>query len=139
MESKIVSSDLMLRLFDGNAERHITTDLRNAAKNDAGKLEGATRKVDGALTVDKLAAHLETANKTFGVSPMRADSTCSWGVLDIDWYDMPEEDVRKLPSQLMATCTAFRTKSGGVNVFVFATEPVRGRVMHDYLGSGPIK
>lgn len=66
---------------------------------------------------------------------MRSDSTCSWGVLDIDWYDMPEDDIRKLPSQLMAICTAFRTKSGGVNVFVFATEPVRGRVMHDYLVS----
>lgn len=135
MESKIESADLMLRLFDGNAERHIITDLRNAAKNDAGKLEASTRKVDGPLTVDKLAAHLETANKTCGVSPMRADSTCSWGVLDIDWYDMPEDDVRKLPSQLMAICAAFRTKSGGVNVFVFASEPVRGRVMHDYLVS----
>lgn len=131
MESKIEPADLMLRLFGGNEERHIITDLRNAAKNDAGKLEGSTRKVDGPLTVDKLAAHLETANQTFGVSPMRADSTCSWGVLDIDWYDMPEDDIRKLPSQLMAICTAFRTKSGGVNVFVFASEPVRGRVMHD--------
>lgn len=126
---------LFLRLFDGNAERHIITDLRNAHKNEAGKLDGSTRKADGSLTVEKLMAHLETADTTFGVSPMRADSTCSWGVLDIDWYDMPDEEVRKLPEQLRAICTAFRSKSGGINVFVFASEPVRGRVMHDYLVS----
>jgi len=134
-EIKKENAALFLRLWNGNADRHIITDLRNSKKNDAGKVEGSTRKVDGQLTTEMAEAHLESANRTFGVSPMRADSTCSWGVLDIDWYNMPEEEVKKLPGQLKAICTAFRTKSLGINVFVFASEPVRGRVMHDYLVS----
>lgn len=129
------NASLFLSLWSGNENRHIITDLRNAKKNEAGKVVGATRKVDGPLTCEMAAAHLETAHRTFGVSPMRSDSMCSWGVLDIDWYDMPDEEVRKLPGQLKAICTAFRTKSRGINVFVFASEPVRGRVMHDYLVS----
>ena len=85
---------LFLKLWSGNEDRHITTDLRNAKKNQAGKVVGATRKVNGPLTSEMAAAHLESASRTFGVSPMLSDSTCSWGVLDIDWYDMPEEEVR---------------------------------------------
>lgn len=129
------NAELFLRLWDGNAERHIITDARGAKKNGSGKIGAATQKRDGPLTLELAQAHLSGGGVSIGVSPVRDDSTCTFGVLDIDWYDMPEVEVQKLPAQLRAICACFRTKSMGIHVYVFTTEPVRARVMHDYLVS----
>ena len=120
-----------LRLFDGNQDRHLV--LRGKAeKNDKGKLETKARLVDGPLTDEVAWAHL-MGEASVGVSPVRADSTCLYGVLDIDWYDMPEDDVDRVADRLRSRCAAFRSKSRGLHVYVFASEPVSARVMHDYL------
>ena len=42
-----------------------------------------------------------------GIAPVRADSTCSWGVLDVDWYNM-----RAVPVARSATCS---TRGGREN------------------------
>ncbi len=120
-----------LRLFDGNQDRHLVLSGK-PSKNDRGKVEGKTRLDDGPLTAEMVRAHLE-GDASYGISPVRADSTCLYGVLDIDWYDMPEDDVRRVADQLRTRCAAFRTKSRGLHVYIFASEPVSARVMHDYL------
>jgi len=125
------TSEALLRLFDGNQDRHLVLSGK-PSKNDKGKIETKARLDDGPLTLEMARAHLE-GDASYGISPVRADSTCLYGVLDIDWYDMPEDDVRLVADQLRTRCAAFRTKSRGLHVYVFASEPVSARVMHDYL------
>lgn len=125
-------TDAFLRLFDGNKDRHLVLGGK-ATKDDRGKVTSSkTRLVDGALTTEMAGKHL-TGKASYGVSPVRADSTCRFGVLDIDWYDMPEDDVRAVSDRLRTRCAAFRSKSRGLHVYIFVDEPVTARQMHDYL------
>lgn len=84
-------AELMLRLFDGYDKRHI--QMRgNMAADDKGKVNGKPQTVAGPLTLELIARHI-AGGQPVGVAPVRTDSTCVWGVLDLDWYDMPEDDV----------------------------------------------
>ncbi|PZQ96717.1 MAG: hypothetical protein DI533_14090 [Cereibacter sphaeroides] len=120
------------KIFDGNQDRYIVTDLKAATKNLKGKLDGKTSMIEGTFTEVMARDHME-GKASYGVSPVRSDSTCIFGVLDIDSYDMDAADVLKVRDAIKAPCAAFRSKSRGLHVYVFATEPVPARVMHDYL------
>lgn len=120
-----------LRLFDGNQDRHLVLSGK-PSKNDKGKVETKARLDDGPLTAEMVRDHIN-AETSVGVSPVRSDSTCLFGVLDVDVYDMPEDDVIRVAERLHARCAAFRTKSRGLHVYVFTTEAVPARHMHDYL------
>ena len=122
---------LMLRLFDGYEKRHIEMRGEMVA-DDKGKVNGKAQTVAGPLTVERIAQHIE-GGQPVGVAPVRADSTCLWGVLDVDWYDMPEDDVEALRDRLRTRCVAFRTKSRGLRIVVFVDEPIPAKQMHKYL------
>lgn len=83
---------LFLRLWDGYERRHIELDGTNRSKEDSGKVKVKTVTVEGPLTPELAWAHLN-GKASIGVAPVKADSTCRFGVLDIDWYDMPESVV----------------------------------------------
>ncbi len=125
------SAGIMLRLFDGYEKRHIEMGGELAA-NDKGKVNGKTQTVSGPLTTQLVARHI-AGEKPVGVAPVRVDSTCTWGVLDVDCYDMPEDDVFALRERIHARSAAFRTKSRGLHIVVFVDEPVPAKLMHQYL------
>jgi hypothetical protein len=131
MEQNEVAS-AFLRLWDGYEKRHIELNGQGVTKDAKGKISVKVATVEGALTPQLAAAHL-AGEASIGVAPVKADSTCSWGVLDVDWYDMPEDDVRALASRLRTRAAAFRTKSRGLHIYVFMSEPIPAREMHDYL------
>ncbi|SFN49904.1 hypothetical protein SAMN04487859_103241 [Roseovarius lutimaris] len=124
-------AELMLRLFEGYDKRHI--QMRgNMAADDKGKVNGKPQTVAGPLTLELIDRHI-AGGQPVGVAPVRADSTCVWGVLDLDWYDMPEDNVLALRERLHTRCVAFRTKSRGLRVVVFVDEPIPAKQMHQYL------
>lgn len=126
-----MDSALFLALFDGYGKRHIET-VASGTKSDSGKMKAKTETVEGPLTPELVVDHLN-GGKAIGVAPVRADSTCVFGVLDVDWYDMPEDDVRACAERLRTRCAAFRTKSRGLHIYVFVDAPISGRHMHEYL------
>jgi YD repeat-containing protein len=126
------STELFLRLWDGYEQRHIELDGTNRTKEDSGKVKVKTVTVEGLITSDLVWAHLN-GKASIGVAPVKADSTCRFGVLDIDWYDMPEDDVMRVRDRLRTVCAGFRSKSRGLHVYVFTSEPVPAQIMHDYL------
>lgn len=131
MELNEVAS-AFLRLWDGYEKRHIELNAQGVTKDAKGKVSAKVATVEGALTPELAAAHL-AGEASIGVAPVKADSTCSWGVLDVDWYDMPEDEVRALAGRLRTRAAAFRTKSRGLHIYVFMSEPIPAREMHDYL------
>lgn len=125
------TAKLMLRLFDGYEHRQITMGGEMVA-NDKGEVNGITTTVKGPLTTDLIDRHL-TGGQPVGVAPVRSDSTCTWGVLDLDWYDMPEDEVMALRERIRTRSAAFRTKSRGLHIVVFVDEPIPAKLMHQYL------
>lgn len=124
---------LFARLWDGYENRHIETNIGNE-RNKKGKLDAAIKTVNGPVTDNMICTHI-SGGTSIGVAPQRADSMVSWGVLDVDWYDMPQDAVEQLSRRIKAKCAAFRSKSGGLHIYFFTTESVTARVMHDYLVS----
>jgi Family of unknown function (DUF5906) len=121
----------MLRLFDGYEKRHI--ELHGQTTTDKkGKVNGRPITAETPLSVDVIARHID-GGMPVGVAPVKADSTCSWGVLDVDWYDMPEDDVIALRDRMRTRCAAFRTKSRGLHIVVFVDEPIPAKQMYHYL------
>lgn len=124
--------ELFLSLWPGYEKRHIELTGR-PLKDGKGKVTTAkTQTVPGPLSEELVAAHLN-GDASIGVAPVRADSTCLWGVLDIDWYDMPEDEVTRVCNAVRTRCAAFRSKSRGLHVYVFVDEPISAKQMHDYL------
>lgn len=121
-----------LGLWDGYEKRHIELSAQDVTKDAKGKVSTKVVTVAGPLTLELAAAHV-AGEASIGVAPVKADSTCSWGVLDVDWYDMPEDDVRALADRLRTRAAAFRTKSRGLHIYVFVSEPIPALEMHDYL------
>lgn len=101
---------VFLRLWDGYEKRHIELNAKGVAKDAKGKVTAKVQTVEGPITAELAVAHI-AGEASIGVAPVKADSTCAWGVLDVDWYDMPEDDVRALADRLRTRAAAFRTKS----------------------------
>lgn len=121
-----------LRLWDGYEKRHIELNAKGVAKDAKGKVTAKVQTVEGPITAELAVAHI-AGEASIGVAPVKANSTCAWGVLDVDWYDMPEDDVRAMADRLRTRAAAFRTKSRGLHIYVFMSEPITARDMHDYL------
>lgn len=121
----------MLRMFDGYEPRHIELH-GDMTTDDKGKVNGKPKTVKRPLTEEQVARHIE-GGLPVGIAPVKSDSTCMWGVLDVDWYDMPEDDVMALRERLHTRCVAFRTKSRGLHIIVFMDEPIPAKQMYQYL------
>lgn len=126
------TASTFLRLWDGYEKRHLELSASGVTKDAKGKVNAKGATVPGPLTPELVLAHLN-AEASIGVAPVKAGSTCMWGVLDVDWYDMPEDDVRAVAERVRTECAAFRTKSRGLHVYFFCSEPVPARRMHEYL------
>ena len=76
-----------------------------------------------------MADHLD-GDRPLGISPLREDRTCRWGVVDVDSYDIDHaalwEKVNK-ESLPVVTC---RSKSGGAHLFLFAKDWTPQATMH---------
>ena len=70
-----------------------------------------------------------------GVVPIRDDSTCLWGSVDIDKYDIDLIDVVRKVEAAKLPLLPCRSKSGGLHLFLFASEPVPAEAMQDAVRS----
>jgi hypothetical protein len=99
-----------------------------------GKQEGFTETVHAPATPELWQGHLDGLYG-LGIVPITDDATCLWGAIDIDSDRKPNlikiaGEVHKYELPLI-TC---RSKSGGVHLYLFCSEPVpaaliRGKLM----------
>lgn len=130
-EAQQQAADLFLKLFDGNRQNHI--ELSGiGGKTKSNKTKAKCQTVNGPLTQDMALDHLH-GRHSIGVSPVRSDGTCMFGVLDFDIYEMSEDDVELIRERIKTRSVAFRSKSNGLHIYVFMDEPVAAKSMHDYL------
>jgi hypothetical protein len=123
-----------MALFDGFPDAYGTYDRLDKSMQKGGKLEikATARTIREPVTLELWQAHLE-GKRSLGVIPIRPDGTCSWGCIDIDRYDLnmaavvEEIEKRKLP------LVACRTKSGGLHLFLFLSQPAHAADLRDVL------
>lgn len=117
-------------LFAGLDRAHGRYDVQGTTDLAGQKKTGRATTIKEPLTVELWEEHL-AGQRGLGVIPIRDDGTVSWGVIDVDAYDLDlnllEKKITKFP---LVLC---RSKSGGGHVFCFTSEPVSAALMKSKL------
>jgi putative DNA primase/helicase len=110
-------------LFYGNQDHHGTHGKPDwDEQKQKWKIKSTAQTIPGAVTTDHWKAHLE-GRRPLGVVPIRRDSTCSWGSIDIDDYELDAVEVIIKVRRLKYPLIPCRSKSGGLHLFLFLREP----------------
>jgi hypothetical protein len=111
----------MMALFTGHPGAHgthgepVQDGLKWAIKTTA-------RTLREPVTLALWESHL-SGQRPLGVIPIREDSTCSWGSIDIDVYDADLLGVVSRIQEMGLPLVPCRSKSGGLHLFLFLSEP----------------
>ena len=77
--------------------------------------------------------HIEGKDPSLGIIPIRDDSNCIWGCIDIDTYPLDHKKIIRKIRELELPLVMCRSKSGGAHVFLFLKEPVQAKILRDKL------
>ncbi len=111
-----------MALFQGHGSAHGTHGLpvRDGLK---WTIKNTAKTVRDPVTEMMWEQHLE-GERPLGVVPVREDSTCRWGSIDVDKYDINLLDIILRVEQLKLPLVPCRSKSGGLHLFLFLSEGV---------------
>ena len=77
--------------------------------------------------------HIEGKDPSLGIIPIRDDSTCIWGCIDVDTYPLDYGVIVSKIRNLKLPLVMCRSKSGGAHIFLFTKEPVPAKLIRDNL------
>jgi hypothetical protein len=98
-----------------------------------GKQEGKAMVVRNPPTDDLWLAHLKGEGPSLGIIPIRADSTCTWGCIDVDQYPLDHKALLQKCRKLELPLVMCRSKSGGAHLFLFHKDPISAAEMQKTL------
>ena len=102
-------------------------------KNENGKQQGKAFIVRKNVGDDLWEKHLQGEGPALGIIPIREDSTCRWGCIDIDSYDLDHSSLIQSIRNANFPLIVCRSKSGGAHVFLFAKEFISASLMQSTL------
>ena len=120
-------SGRFMALFAGLDRAHGVFEV-TSSRGD-GKQTGKADTKHQPVTIGKWARHL--AGETgIGIVPLRDDSTCVFGAIDIDVYSgLDAGALVRRAGDLLLPLVPCRSKSGGIHLWLFASEPVPALAM----------
>jgi hypothetical protein len=77
--------------------------------------------------------HLDKKEPSLGIIPIRDNSKCIWGCIDIDTYPLEHDKIVRKIRDLELPLVLCKSKSGGAHVFIFLKEPVQAKLVRDKL------
>ena len=72
---------------------------------------------------------------SLGLCPINKNSKCRWGAMDLDNYKPSIPELFKKLKSLNVPTIPFRSKSGGIHLYIFLTEEVPALLMREKLHS----
>ena len=116
-------------LLDNNLEEFVELFQGSSTYFGASKPLGQTRSRDGKqefkhwveprpITREDWLQHLK-GEAYYGSVPIRDDNTCSWGVIDVDRYNIQHKDVISVIRKRKYPLIPFRSKSNGLHLILF--------------------
>src|SRR5579859_5051062 len=107
--------------FEGQHGTHGVPDLDpNGLK---WSIKRTARTLKAPVTLALWQEHLD-GKRPLGIAPIRIDSSCLWGSIDIDQYDIDLVEVVRRVEDAGLPLVPCRSKSGGLHLFMFFVEPV---------------
>lgn len=121
-------------LFAGHENVHGThgTPVRKRDNPLKWEIKSSAETIREPATVGHWEAHL-TGKKPLGIVPVTIASQCWWGSIDIDQYDINLSEVIQRVEREKLPLVPCRSKSGGLHLFLFMSEPVSAGTMQAVL------
>lgn len=119
-------------LFKGKTNTYVRNELPKEKPQPGQKIKTKITNNEGTVDKDLLMKHL---NGDFGVGvcPVNAEGKCWFGVLDIDYYQSKIKRVLHFIKEYQLPLLPFRSKSGGLHVYLFLSKGVSAKTMRETL------
>ena len=107
--------------------QYVPGDLKNGKQGGNAFIKKST--VTDSLWSD----HVEGKEPSLGIIPIRDDSTCSWGCIDVDTYPLDHKKIIEKIRKFELPLIICRSKSGGAHLFLFTSSPVNAEELRNKL------
>ena len=104
-------------LFQGSTT-YFGVSKPTGKKNSKGKAEFKHWLEPSSMTIEHWRQHLK-GEAYYGSVPIRDDNTCSWGVIDVDRYNIRHQDLISIIRKRKYHLVPFRSKSNGLHLILF--------------------
>lgn len=123
-----------LILFKGKDNSYVRNELPKEAPRAGEKIKTKITQHEGKVDKELLYHHL-SGDFGVGLCPINAEGKCFFSVLDIDCYDKRIHKMLQFIQEYNLPLLPFRSKSGGMHVYIFFAKAVTTRSARDILKS----
>lgn len=127
-----VEAQQFLTIFLGKTNTYVKNSLPKEAPKAGQKIKTDIINVEGKVDRDLMTSHLE-GEFGVGICPVNAEGKCRFGVLDIDYYGADIKKMLHFIKEYQLPLLPFRSKSGGLHVYLFLTKAVSAKNMRETL------
>lgn len=122
------------QLFKGKSNTYVRNELPKEAPVPGTKIKTNITNNEGKVDKDLLANHLD-GKFGVGICPVNAEGKCYFGVLDIDYYQPKIKRVLHFIKEYQLPLLPFKSKSGGLHVYLMLAKAVSAKTMRETLQS----
>lgn len=130
----IIDAERFSVLFKGKSNTYVKNELPKEKPNAGEKIKTKITNNEGKVDKELLLHHLE-GDFGVGVCPVNSEGKCYFGVLDIDYYKSKIKKVLSFIKEYQLPLLPFRSKSGGLHLYLFVKKSVSAKSMRDTLNS----
>ena len=121
-----------LDAFQGSELAHGQTNI-DGRRSRTGKTEAKSFIVREPLTLELVGKHL-AGQQGVGSIPINSENQCSFGVIDIDDYDLSHAELLVRVQRFKLPLIMCRSKSGGAHLYLFLDGWYDAKLVREYLG-----
>lgn len=129
-----IDAQRFTQLFKGKNNTYVRNELPKEKPEAGQKIKTKITNNEGKVDKDLLMHHLE-GDFGVGVCPVNAEGKCYFGVLDIDYYKSKIKRVLKFIKDYQLPLLPFRSKSGGLHVYLILSKAVSAKTMRETLNN----
>lgn len=119
-------------LFKGKSNTYVKNQLPKERPPLGTKTKTIITQNQGTVDAELLALHLD-GDFGVGICPVNAEGKCYFGVLDIDYYKDEIHKVLDFIREYQLPLLPFRSKSGGLHVYLMLSKAVSAKTMRETL------
>ena len=133
MDQEQTTLEQFIELFQGS-ETYFGESKPTGQKKENGKEEYKSWIQKHSVETQDFQDHIN-GSRHIGTVPIRDDSTCTWGVIDVDIYNLDHVKLIKLVREREYPLVPYRSKSNGLHLILHLSEPVEARKVRRLLNS----
>ena len=129
-----IDAQRFAQLFKGKSNTYVRNELPKEKPELGQKIKTKITNNEGKVDKELLSHHLD-GDFGVGICPVNAEGKCYFGVLDIDYYKSKIKRVLHFIKEYQLPLLPFRSKSGGLHVYLMLTKSVSAKTMRDTLNA----